>query len=100
MRVGIITFHGSHNHGSVLQAYATQKTVEELGYESEIINFRMESQKRYYSLYPKKYGIRMLGQDILMLPFHGKRARRAKKFEDFMGKMHLYGSEMIDRGEL
>lgn len=100
MKVGIITFHGSHNHGSVLQAYATQRTVDEFGCESEIINFRMESQKRYYSLYPRGYGIRMLGQDFLMLPFHRKRARKAKKFEDFIGKMRLSGLEMRDRDEL
>ena len=100
MKVGIITFHGSHNHGSVLQAYATQKTIEGFGCECEIINFRMESQKRYYSLYPKGYGMWMLGQDLLMLPFHHKRAVRARKFEDFIGSIKLSGSEMSNRDEL
>ena len=100
MKVGIITFHGSHNHGSVLQAYATQKTIESLGYESEIINFRMESQKRYYSLYPRGYGVWMLGQDLLMLSFHHKRSLRAKKFEDFISKLSLSGPEMRNRNDL
>lgn len=100
MRVGIITFHGSHNYGSVLQAYATQKIVAELGYEAEIINFRMESQKRYYSLYPHGYGIWLLGQCLLMLPIHNKRAIRAKKFESFIEKMNLSGSELKNRDDL
>ena len=100
MKIGIITFHGSHNHGSVLQAYATQKTIEILGYDSQIINFRMESQKRYYSLYPKGYGMMVLGQDILMLPLHHKRVVRARKFEDFIRKMELSGPEMRNREEL
>ena len=100
MKIGIITFHGSHNHGSVLQAYATQETVASFGYDAEIINFRMESQKRYYSLYPRGYGLRTLGQDLLMLPFHGKRSKRAKKFEDFISKMTLSGPEMRNREEL
>ena len=50
MNIGIITFHGSHNHGSMLQAYATQQLINNIGYDSEIINFRMKSQKEYYAL--------------------------------------------------
>ena len=100
MRVGIITFHGSHNHGSVLQAYATQKTVECLGFDNEIINFRMESQKRYYSLFHKGYGKRLLVQDLLMLPLYKKRLRRAEKFETFIGNFRLSGPEMENREQL
>ena len=39
MKVGVITFHASHNYGSVLQAYALQQTVTALGHECEIINY-------------------------------------------------------------
>lgn len=46
--VGIITFHASHNYGSMLQAYALQHVLAELGVKSEIINFRTDRQKRYY----------------------------------------------------
>lgn len=38
-KVGIITLHRVVNYGSVLQAYALQKKVDELGYESEIIDY-------------------------------------------------------------
>lgn len=39
-RVGIITmYHGSYNYGGVLQAYALQKAVSDLGYYSEQISF-------------------------------------------------------------
>lgn len=100
MNVGLLTFHGSHNHGSVLQAYATQKMIEELGYNTEIINFRMSSQKAYYSLYPRGFGLRLLGQDLLMFPFHRMRKRRAVKFEDFIKRMKLSGPEMNNRQEL
>ena len=47
-KVGIITFHASHNYGSMLQAYALQKKVERMGYYCEIINFRTERQKQFY----------------------------------------------------
>ena len=48
MKVGIITFHASHNYGSMLQAYALQQTVLRLGHECEIINFRTEKQRCGY----------------------------------------------------
>ena len=32
-KVGIITFHASHNYGSMLQAYALQETVLGKGFE-------------------------------------------------------------------
>ena len=38
-KVGIITRHAVANYGSILQTYATQKTFEKLGYDSEIINY-------------------------------------------------------------
>lgn len=44
-KVGIITFHASHNYGSMLQAYALQQTILNLGYKCEIINFRSKRQK-------------------------------------------------------
>ncbi len=99
--IGIITFHGSHNYGSVLQAYATQKLLTNLGYESEIINFRMKSQKEYYKLYPTKYGIRTIIGNILLLPYHNSRKSRYAKFENFIRNRYvLSGPDMSTYDEL
>lgn len=38
--IGIITIHKINNYGSVLQAYALQSVCEEMGYETEIIDYR------------------------------------------------------------
>jgi hypothetical protein len=37
--IGILTFHWADNYGAQLQAYALQKTITKLGYESEFINY-------------------------------------------------------------
>lgn len=37
--VGIITMHGVRNYGSFMQAYATQQSIEKLGYRAEIIDY-------------------------------------------------------------
>lgn len=99
--IGIVTFHGSHNYGSVLQAYATQKLLDKLGYKSEIINFRMESQKDYYSLYPTKYGMRTMIGNLLLLPYHRERKSRMYKFEKFIhSRYKLSGEELTGYKDL
>lgn len=39
MKISLITIHVGFNFGSVLQCFATQKKLEELGYEVEVINY-------------------------------------------------------------
>jgi hypothetical protein len=51
-KVGIITFHSSHNCGSMLQAYAIQTILaERYGAEVEIINFANSGSRNVYSLF-------------------------------------------------
>jgi len=51
-KVGIVTIHDIFNYGSVLQAYATQKVIAEMGYDVEIIDYKYpnEYHKRKRSL--------------------------------------------------
>ena len=48
MRIGIITFHASHNYGSMLQAWALQTILEKRGHQVEIVNYRSQLQKAVY----------------------------------------------------
>ncbi len=52
IKTATLTFHASHNYGSMLQAYALQKVIQELGCDNEIVNLRTDAQKR---IYPKPY---------------------------------------------
>lgn len=40
MKIGILTFHCAHNYGAVLQAYATQEFIRNLGHQAYVINYR------------------------------------------------------------
>ena len=42
MRIGIITMHKVLNCGSALQAYALQRKLQQMGYDSEIIDYKYE----------------------------------------------------------
>lgn len=83
-KVGIITYHAAYNYGSVLQAYATQEFLKRIGMTPQIINYRMDEQKRCYSLYRTSYGAKVLLKDLEQLPIHAKRAERVKRFEEFI----------------
>lgn len=46
-KVGIITYHHYYNYGTVLQAYALQKSIDGIdGYQAEIIDYRAAEEKK------------------------------------------------------
>lgn len=49
MKIDVITRHSVPNYGSLLQSYATQKAIEKIGHESEIINYT-RYEERYENL--------------------------------------------------
>ncbi|MCM1134180.1 MAG: polysaccharide pyruvyl transferase family protein [Clostridium sp.] len=46
MKAGILTFHEADSYGAVLQAYALQKALMNLGVESDFITFKDETSKK------------------------------------------------------
>lgn len=50
MKIGIITFHRAINYGAVLQSYALQKTLIQLGADAEIIDYRCEYLENNYQI--------------------------------------------------
>ena len=46
MKIGILTFHRAINYGAVLQAYALQQTLRELGHEVWVIDYRQPRVER------------------------------------------------------
>lgn len=100
-RVGIITFHASHNYGSMLQAYALQRVVTELGYYCEIINFRTKRQKKYYRPFYKKNGIRSMIKAILYPQIAFGDRKKHVLFEKFIkDHMRLTEKEFETEDEL
>lgn len=96
--IGLITYHAAYNYGSVLQAFATQKIIESLGFQTEIINYRMQEQKNCYALYRKGYGKKVLLLDLMQFPINKYRQERAKKFEEFI-EYYLNVSEELNESE-
>ena len=83
MKVGIITFHASHNYGSMLQAYALQQVVMSLGHECEIINFRTKRKKKFYRPFFTKY-VRGIAKAIAYPMIAFDVVRKHCLFEEFL----------------
>ena len=45
-----ITFHNAHNYGAMLQTYALQNKIKNLGYETEVIDFLSEELIKGYKV--------------------------------------------------
>lgn len=80
MNIGQLTFHASHNYGSVLQAYAMAKLLENMGHQSEFINLRPKSQKDAYKIIRHgDKGIRLLFK-LMIYPWLKKRYNHYERF--------------------
>lgn len=85
-KVGIITFHNAHNYGAVLQAYALQEKIKELGYEPCIINYRNRKILKPYKLikYSKKNPIKCIKMIYDSLKNYKINKVRYDKFNTFI----------------
>lgn len=101
--VGIITFHASHNYGSMLQAYALQQAILNMGYLCEIINFRTRIQKELYSIGGFNRGTIQgrIKRRILLAPFYKSLVKKHILFENFLkNDMILTAKEYMSLMEL
>ncbi len=102
MKIGILTFHCAHNYGAVLQCYALQETLQSLGHEVEIIDYRPEyllAPYRNFAL--NRYHdsnlfliIKHLVEEVVL--FH-KRIRRNKAFSSFIEENLLLSAKFEGR---
>lgn len=101
-----ITFHASHNYGSMLQAYALQQTLFRLGVENDIINLRLPSQRAMYP-HPSEHGAKGVKSRIkrvllnCTIPKYEKQIeQKYRLFEDFLQDKLKLTSEIQSREEI
>lgn len=84
-KIGILTFHASHNFGSMLQAFALQQVLGKLGCNVKIINFRSMLQRKYRSgeWHVPLTNWRTIIKKLLLLPWRKDLITKYQKFEDF-----------------
>ncbi len=98
MKIGILTFHCAYNYGAVMQCYALQQSLESMGHDVEVIDYRPGYLVEPYKIFdckrlsgrtPMEY-IRNTVLEFLKI---GKRLKRAYTFGGFIDKELNLSSE-------
>lgn len=84
MKTATMTFHAAHNYGSALQAYALQRTIQDLGHENQIIDFRTPRQMDMYRVFTKRKGIKYLIKNLTRGLHYFALQERHRRFESFI----------------
>ena len=93
MKIGILTFHFAHNYGAMLQAYALSTKLRNMGYDAEIIDYRLpfiyKNHERlglleYWKSKPRNNILIALLKLIKNYPKYYKRPTKWYKFEHFL----------------
>lgn len=98
MKVGIITVHRAYNYGSVLQCYALQKVLQEMGHDVWVIDYRQRWTEAVYKPFSLYYVWFFLKKKNLhaIVAYWRERKERAERlivskavFEPFLGHFRL-----------
>lgn len=85
MKIGIVTFHRALNYGALLQAFALKQTLNNLGAEAQLIDYRNPIiEEMYY--YPCFFERKSPKERIKYLIQGKKELERRKKFDCFRKK--------------
>lgn len=93
-KIGILTFHASHNCGSMMQAYAMQNLLTELGYENEIIDFQNAGQRDMYAVIHKNVTVKNLLRNFVTILHFKKISNQWNDYEKFMHNNFSMSSRM------
>lgn len=102
MKIGIITFHASHNNGSMLQALALQTVLsKKYDCDVEIIDFSNVQQRNMYSPLPKADNWKRVIKNIIWLTQYRQMVeqynaynRFSQKYFRLTEKNYKYSSEL------
>ena len=95
MRIGIMTFHASNNCGSMLQAYALQKTLLNLGYKNEIVDYSNKAQRHMYALFRFPTNYHDVLHDISAIILYSVFKKHNDSYIEFKKKNFLLSSKSI-----
>lgn len=100
-KTGILTFHRGFSYGAVLQAYALQNFLSEIGIENEIIDYRCKYMEDHYQkIFRKNSGNKIKGfiWNMLMADDIIKSRKTYPVFvENFLKKSCSYDSQTIEK---
>jgi hypothetical protein len=109
-RIGIVTWFAHQNYGQVLQAFALQTTIKQLGYEPELINYQPRTVtskttsifETIFSRLPQITAskvLRVLTRELYQL-YHNRISARKRLFKTFVKRYLKVGQEVANINQL
>ena len=100
-KVGIVTFHRAENNGAMLQAYALQRTINDLGNEAFILDYRDKNIEDKYSIIKlKNKNLKLKIREIVVkCVFFITNLRKKNKFKRFLKKYYNLTNEQYNTNE-
>lgn len=101
-KCGIVTFHSSHNYGSVLQSYAMVKVMQKMGLDAELIDFRHPRTTDLYEWRlwsPYKNWIWNL-KELILRGLFGFGKKREQVFSDFIENVLKKSKRVKDKNDV
>lgn len=96
-KIGLLTMHRVVNFGSILQAYATQFVIENLGYDCEIINYQYPNKIHSVNNHAKPW--LKVARFLMQLRFGFPRRKQNRAFRLFRDK-YLHQSEYFENRDV
>lgn len=93
MKIALLSFHNAANYGAILQTYALQKALENMGYDCEYINYQNAYRANVYNMFHnichslKKGNLRSALMYSLGSPFMYLRKLRFRKWSRLYVKL-------------
>lgn len=89
MKIGIVTYHRSHNFGALLQAIALRDVLADMGHQVYFVDYWPDYHKKMYvpidwDLLKLKNGIHSISDFLYCLRVYNGRKRRADVFKSFI----------------
>lgn len=73
-KIGILTFHRAVNYGALLQAYALVETLQEIGANAEVIDYKNDKiEKSYYTRRGLTNSLKSMLRNVYLFPIQQKR---------------------------
>ena len=85
VKIGIITYHRALNYGAVLQAYALQKALMDIGIDSDVIDYRSEYIEYFYKPI-KANPLKRPKMFLRELFFASSNSKKRKNFDTFINR--------------
>ena len=98
MKTGLVTFYHIHHYGALLQAYATERSVERCGSQCEIVDYYVNQNN---DLFRRPTGLGSAAADVHTALHYAPLKARYQRFEEFSKQyLHISGHRFESLEEL